>query len=339
MLFYCNIRWILYNFIDNRIKKQLCAEYPDRRLNASLLRLMPERRRIMSKKTLFIAKQLAVLMAFLVICSCSSAPMKGYTGPDLPTDQTALVKAVRATNINTCDGLKLSGFQNEVIVLPGAHNIEVTWRGGIESYSNEVILVTFKAEAGHTYEISAESVPGARWDVFTTDKTTGTRVGNNRPSTKSDKDNLAYIDRQMQFGTNNEALWNERGMTLRRMKRYEEAIKAYDKAIEIKPDYVEAWNNKGAALSYINKQEEALKYYDKAIEIKSDYALAWNNKGSGLADLKRYEEALKAYDKAIEIKPDYALAWNNKGRSLSYLGKNEEALKCYEKAKELGFKP
>ena len=49
-----------------------------------------------------------VVIAFLVICSCSSTPMKGYTGPDLPANQTALIKAVRTTNLVTCDNIKLS---------------------------------------------------------------------------------------------------------------------------------------------------------------------------------------------------------------------------------------
>ena len=214
--------------------------------------------------------------------------------------------------------------RNEVIILPGTHNIEITWRGGVESYSNEVILVTLKTEAGHTYEISAESVPGAKWDVFTTDKTTGERVGLNRPSVKSDVDILAYLDRQIQFDSNNTELWNEKGMTLRRMKRYEEAFKAYDKAIALKPDYATAWNNKGVVFTYLNKYEEALKTYDKAIEIKPDYATAWHNKGLAFANLKRYEEALTAYNKAIEFKPDYALAWSYKGRTLANLGKTKK---------------
>lgn len=190
--------------------------------------------------------------------------MKGYTGPDQPANQTALIKAVGATNIMTCDGVKLGGSQNEAIVLPGLHNVEVTWRGGIIGdivYSNEVLLVSFKAEAGHIYEISAENVPGGKWSVFTTDKTTGKGVGTIRPSIKSDEDILRYIDRQMQFGTNNEVLWYNKGLALGRMKQYEEALKAFEKAIELKPDDALAWNVKGFALANLKKYGEALKAY------------------------------------------------------------------------------
>ena len=42
--------------------------------------------------------------------------------------------------------------------------------------------------------------------------------------------------------------WCNKGIALFNLGRYEEALKAYDKAIELKPDLVELWNNKGNAL-------------------------------------------------------------------------------------------
>jgi tetratricopeptide (TPR) repeat protein len=69
---------------------------------------------------------------------------------------------------------------------------------------------------------------------------------------------------------------------------------------------------KGNALYYETSYQEALAAYDKAIELKPDYPEAWFNKGNTLAELKRPEEALAAYDKAIELKPDFPEAWFNK---------------------------
>ena len=63
------------------------------------------------------------------------------------------------------------------------------------------------------------------------------------------------------------------------------------------------WNNKGFALASLGQYEEALKAYDKAIELKPDFSVAWNNKAFSFSSLGRYEEALNAYDKAIELKP------------------------------------
>ena len=95
-----------------------------------------------------------------------------------------------------------------------------------------------------------------------------------------------------------------RGVDFYYKGQYKLALKAFEKAIEIKPDYADAWNNKGAALYKLDRPDEALKAFEKAIEIKPDYADAWYNKGITLCKLDRQDEALKAFEKAIEIKPD-----------------------------------
>ena len=54
------------------------------------------------------------------------------------------------------------------------------------------------------------------------------------------------------------------------LNKYDEAIKAYDKEIEINPQNSSAWNNKGLALDHLNKLDEAIIAYEKAIEINPD---------------------------------------------------------------------
>jgi len=51
----------------------------------------------------------------------------------------------------------------------------------------------------------------------------------------------------------------------------ERAVKSYEKAIQLKPDYAEAYNNRGAALQTIGQNERALKNYEKAIQLKPDF--------------------------------------------------------------------
>jgi len=50
------------------------------------------------------------------------------------------------------------------------------------------------------------------------------------------------------------------------------AIKCYEKAISIKPDYAEAYSNFGGVLNKLGKISEAVKCYEKALTIKPDYA-------------------------------------------------------------------
>lgn len=72
--------------------------------------------------------------------------------------------------------------------------------------------------------------------------------------------------------------WYEKGYSLDNMGRYKEALIAYDKAIEIRSDYIYAWINKGVDLNKLGRNNEAIKTFNKAIEVNADYLDAWFNK-------------------------------------------------------------
>ncbi len=84
----------------------------------------------------------------------------------------------------------------------------------------------------------------------------------------------------------------------------------------------------------LGKYQEAIKCYDKVIELEPDDYAAYYNKGLALHDLGKYKEAIDCYDKAIEIKLDYANAYQNKGISLYCAGDESEAIKCWDKVAE-----
>lgn len=70
------------------------------------------------------------------------------------------------------------------------------------------------------------------------------------------------------------------------------------------------------------KNEDAIDAYDKAIELNPTHTSAWNNKGIAMFRMKRYEDAISCYDKTIEINPDHANAWYNKAKALRGLGQS-----------------
>jgi tetratricopeptide (TPR) repeat protein len=129
--------------------------------------------------------------------------------------------------------------------------------------------------------------------------------------------------------------WNNKGMAFNNLGKYEEAIKCYDKMLEINPEDKYALNGKGYVLNQLEKYEEAIKYNDKALEIDPKFANPWNHKGFALYRLGKYEEGIKCIDKSLELNPKYAGSWNNKGLILYEQGKYKEAIKCYDKALEI----
>ena len=55
-----------------------------------------------------------------------------------------------------------------------------------------------------------------------------------------------------------------------------------------------------------SKSEEAIKAYTKAIKLKPDFAEAYINLGNEVKDHDKFAEAIEAYKNAILIDPDIA---------------------------------
>ena len=122
------------------------------------------------------------------------------------------------------------------------------------------------------------------------------------------------------------------GNAFRDQQKLQEAIEAYNHAISIKPDYADAYLNMGNALKDQGKLQEAVEVYKKACYIKPDSADAYFNLGLVLKEQGKLEEAIEAYGKALTIKPDYAEVYNNMGNALQEKGRLKEATEAYNNA-------
>ena len=60
------------------------------------------------------------------------------------------------------------------------------------------------------------------------------------------------------------------------------------------------------ALHKLKRFDDALASYDRAIALAPDYAEAYANRGVTLEELKRFDEAVASYDRAIALRPDDA---------------------------------
>lgn len=127
--------------------------------------------------------------------------------------------------------------------------------------------------------------------------------------------------------------WVDHGITLLEREQYPEALKMFDKAIELNPNHVRALTAKGAALIPLRRYQEAIQYYDRAIRIEPNLVVAAYNKGIALSKLGKYKEAIDSYDNAIRIAPrvsNVALIWNSKGEALVELKKFKDALRSFD---------
>lgn len=79
------------------------------------------------------------------------------------------------------------------------------------------------------------------------------------------------------------------GQEYMQKKNYELAVLSFSKAVEHDPNWAEAHNALGEAYFFLFKYNEALKEFDKAIELKNDYTLAKINRSRTLRAIDRYE--------------------------------------------------
>lgn len=106
-------------------------------------------------------------------------------------------------------------------------------------------------------------------------------------------------------------LYIKTGDVLAALGNLEEAIEDYDQAIThlTEPDKLKvAWNNKGLSLRAMGKYDLAIYSFDEALKIDPNLKEAWYNKGLVLASKGDNQLARAAYLKALEIDPEYSHA-------------------------------
>jgi tetratricopeptide (TPR) repeat protein/S1-C subfamily serine protease len=130
--------------------------------------------------------------------------------------------------------------------------------------------------------------------------------------------------------------WLERGNQLWRLRRYSEAIRAFDAAIKQKPKFIHlAYYGKGLALYWSGKYPEAITAYEQAVKSQPDFVPAWYNLSLVYRYSNQLDKALAAIDKAIQLQPNNPNLYNEKYGALSGLKRYKEAAAAINKAIEL----
>ncbi len=122
------------------------------------------------------------------------------------------------------------------------------------------------------------------------------------------------------------------GIALRQSGRVNDAIAAYRKALAVAPESADVQYNLGVVLSAVGQFDDAAEAFRHAIDLKPDFAQAHANLGNALQKAGRAEDAIAAYHQAVSVKPDHAGALTNLGSTLNKLGRHEEAAEALRRA-------
>lgn len=106
--------------------------------------------------------------------------------------------------------------------------------------------------------------------------------------------------------------WFQRGLELEETGApVEQAVAAYEKAIELNPLAAGALVNLGTIEYRRNRFKEAERYYRKALEVDANYPLAHFNLGNLFDEMGDTRRAFEHYQKALELDRGYADAYFN----------------------------
>lgn len=131
--------------------------------------------------------------------------------------------------------------------------------------------------------------------------------------------------------------------TLRRARAFDEIIADFNeksfREIQVDP---EIWNHVGFAYAVKEDWENAIKAFDRALSLDARYAEAFFNRGEAYLSLalqKKDPDLLEGssenFKKSIEMDPDYAFPYFGLGKIYWEMGDMDSAIYCWQKAVEL----
>jgi tetratricopeptide (TPR) repeat protein len=125
------------------------------------------------------------------------------------------------------------------------------------------------------------------------------------------------------------------GVATMHMGMWEDAVRVWERALEISPEHIETMCNLASAHAMREMPEEAEDYYSRVLSLRDDYPLAWFSLGRLQAREEKYEEAEKSMRRYIELCPGDPWAYYVLGTSLLHQGKEDEAEFALGKATQL----
>jgi tetratricopeptide (TPR) repeat protein len=125
------------------------------------------------------------------------------------------------------------------------------------------------------------------------------------------------------------------GNALRDMRLWEEAVGAYDRAIERRSDFKEAHVNRAMTLLTLGRPEPALTDIDRAMALGADDAQVHVLRASALIDMGRAVDALASADQALARPPPLPEAHLSRAIASYLTGSYQQSLDSCDSALEL----
>jgi tetratricopeptide (TPR) repeat protein len=117
----------------------------------------------------------------------------------------------------------------------------------------------------------------------------------------------------------------QEGHALYNTGNYLAAADAFSEEIQRNPRSAAAWNNRAVARVRLGDLDDALRDYNRAIELAPNDPELYFNRANALVAAGQYQAAIMDYDRAIQLSPTYARAIFNRGTAHALAGSAEAA--------------
>jgi len=148
---------------------------------------------------------------------------------------------------------------------------------------------------------------------------------------------LKAFDTALQRQPSDAQLWWQKGNALLAMARASDALLAFEETCRLDPRHGDAAFKCGHILHALGRYDEALTHLGRSVSLQGHHAPILHTRAAVLKELDRLDEALADAERAIALDPAQAEACGNLGAILEALGRMDEALAWYDRA--LALKP
>jgi tetratricopeptide (TPR) repeat protein len=146
---------------------------------------------------------------------------------------------------------------------------------------------------------------------------------------------LKAFDKAVQLRPDDAELWRQLGDILVQLARFDQALLSYQHVLKLDPDHPDALYKSGALLNQFGRHAEAIAQLDLGDKVLPNHAPTLQARARTLYNLKRFEESLAEGKRAYQLDPGNADTCNNIGAALRLLGRDQEALGWFDKALDL----
>jgi TolB-like protein/class 3 adenylate cyclase/Flp pilus assembly protein TadD len=137
-----------------------------------------------------------------------------------------------------------------------------------------------------------------------------------------------YFNRALQLNANSSEILAFYALFLVYTNRKEEAVAVMDKAVKLNPLSPLMHNFKGMVILFLEKPLEAVRHFERALEIDEDFRSAIESKAMALVLAKRFDEAQRINQELQDKLKDPLKVMNGFGVVYALTGQTEKAIAC-----------